>query len=149
MPDSFGAIVADALDGVKRDAPACATSMARAIGATRVVLRVDGEIAAVACDGGEVALSRGAPAKASGAPTATLTTTTRVLLDLLDGRRTLLSAVESNAMRVRAQPADAAGLFDALGCFVEGVARGGDPASVVQRFRRLARDRDRRGGGER
>ncbi len=149
MPDSFGAVVSEALAGVKRDAPACAASMARAIGAARVLVHVDDETATVACDGEQVELRSGEPADGPGAATATLTTSSRVLLDLLDGRRTLLGAVESNALRVRARPADAAGLFDALGRFVEGVARGGDPAAVVERFRRLVRDRERAEGGDR
>jgi hypothetical protein len=147
MPESFGAFVAEALEGVKRDAPACAASMARSIGTTRVDVHVDGETIAIWCEGAEIELARREPPYLRTlAATASLTTTSRALLDLLDGRRSLLSAVASNEVRVRARPVDAAGLFDALSRFVEGVARCNGAASSIERFRRHVLDGELLGG---
>jgi hypothetical protein len=149
MPDAFGAFLAEALEGVKRDAPACAASMARSIGAARVVVRVDGGTTTIRSDGADVGIDHDLAVDHDADHDVDVTTTSRTLLDLLDGRRSLLSAVTSNAVRVRAHPAEAAGLFDAIGRFVEGVARCADASARVERFRRHVLEANSARGGDR
>jgi hypothetical protein len=150
MRESFGSLLADALECMTRDAPACMLAMARSVGSTRVLLLVDGETAVLRSDGPEICLTTDGDASTplTDGPTATLVASSSTLLDVLDGRRSLLSAVRDNAVCVRASAADAAGLFDALRSFVEGVARSSDSPSAYERFRSyVAGARLARGGG--
>jgi hypothetical protein len=137
MGESFGGFLADALAGIQRDAPACAAVLASSLAATDVVVRVDGETMTLRTVGGRLELVAGGGDSAADSTrgTARLVTTSGALLGILEGRTSLLCAVKSNAVCVRATPAGAAQLFDALRVFVEGVARSRDSVSAYERFR--------------
>jgi hypothetical protein len=142
MPESFNTFAARALHDLERDAPACAIAMATALGDTRIVARVDGETTVFWCEGKRPRLDGRDPgAVEPDERTALLETTSRVLVDLLSGRNTLLSAVKSNAVRIRAPSRASARLFDAMRAFVEGVARSSDATSLYERFRTATDDR--------
>jgi hypothetical protein len=142
MPESFNTFVTRALHDLERDAPACAIAMAAALGDTRIVARVDEETTVFWCEGKRPRLDDRDPgAVEPDERTALLETTSRVLVDLLSGRETLLSAVKSNAVRIRAPSSTAARLFDAMRAFVEGVARSSDATFLYERFRTATDDR--------
>jgi hypothetical protein len=142
MRESFNTFVRRALDCIEQDAPACAVGMAKALADTRIVARVDEETTVFWCDGCRPRLDDRDPGDvAPDERTALLETTRGALSELLSGGTTLLRAVRSNAVRVRAPSATAARLFDAMRAFVEGVARSRDATSLYEQFQGRSDDR--------
>jgi hypothetical protein len=142
MPESFNAFIARALDGIERDAPACATAMAKALGDARIVARIDEETTVCRRDGTRPKVDDRDPgAVPPDERTVLLETTARTLVELLSGRDTLLCAVKSNALCIRAPSSTAACLFDAMSIFIEGVARSSDATSLYECFLRAFNER--------
>jgi hypothetical protein len=148
MRESFNSFAVQALAAVERDAPACTVAMAKAMGETRIVARVDGAPTVFRCEGASPKIDGSDPGPVEpDEHTALLETTARALVHLLAGRDTLLDAVRSNAVRVRAPSGSAARLFDAMRAFVEGVARSPEATALYERFRRSVDDPMTVGGG--
>jgi hypothetical protein len=145
MHDSILALVESALADVTVDAPQCATAMAHALDASRLLARVGSETMLARVESGAV---RVLPSPRDGAPEteAFLATTPRALLDLLEGKQRLLDAIRADRLHVRAAAADAARVFDLLRHFVEGVARSRAGASHFDRFRRHVDEQSKLGG---
>jgi hypothetical protein len=145
MGEPFVDFLQTAIALVKRCAPFCADAMASALAATRLVVHLEGERCAVLVDGGSVRAHSAPEASLEpGADQAVLSTTSKTLLELVDGAG-LLDLVTSNRMRVRATPECAARVFDTLRLFVEGCARSPEIDPVLAAFRAQVESSSSRG----
>jgi hypothetical protein len=136
MGSAFLEFLVNALASVRRDAPACAAAMARALGPTGVIVEVSGEVVAIASSpDGLAAMAIASDGVGRDPARPRLSVGARTLLELVDGEHELLPTVLANALRVRAAAADAARLFDAVRLFVEGCARSGAAVEQLSVYR--------------
>ena len=145
MRDPFGKFLADSLDAITRDAPACADALAATLGPAVIDLVIDGERTVVYRDRDRVRVTAASTRlSAAGGPIVRVATTARTLLDLADGRDELLPAILANRIRVRAAERDAERLFDVMRLFVEGNARSRAAPGLFAEYHRQVTHESRR-----
>lgn len=106
-----------ALEALRAEAPKAYALLLRALAPTGLLLCVDGETQVLAVVQGAHRLSTRGTAAAS------LRTARTALVELLEGRRTLLDAVLDESIEIRGTPERVAALHDALVAFFAGSVR--------------------------
>lgn len=146
MPaDGFASFLARSLRLLDAEAPQAAALLGRSWAGRTLHLEVDGEALAVRGEQGRLTVS-GASSPAAGPH---LRTRGAALLALLDGHRTLLSALRSDQLELHGEPGALAELMGALGLYLAGAVRCPSFPALLSQFRAgaaAARSSDERTG---
>jgi hypothetical protein len=120
---------------LRAEVPSAHATMCARLAPRRLVLRVDDEAVGL----------RFAPAEATfvGAsrnPAVELATSRRTILDMIDGRHTLLTAVLAELMWLRGRPADVLAFHDGLTIYLHGGVRAPSFRHLLAEFRGEGRE---------
>ncbi len=126
----FGALIEESLTALRIGQPRAWVGLCAALDGRVLALTVDGETWRVGGPGEAVAVRQGA-----GAAVARLTTTGACLLDLVDGRSTLLDALLSERMLLVGPVDECLRFFDAWRIYLLGAVRSDACAVLLARYR--------------
>ena len=124
-----------ALEALRAETPKAYTLLLRALAPTGLLLRVDGETQVLAVVQGKHRLSTRGTAPVS------LRTARAALVELLEGRRTLLDAVLDDSIEIRGTPEQVAALHDALVAFFAGSVRSRSLPALLSSYLDASADR--------
>lgn len=126
MVDSFGAL--------EREVPSAYATMCSRLDGREVVLAVDGERLAI-----RFAAARATFLGKPEAPAVELRTSRATILDVIEARDSLLSAVVADRMWLRGRPGDVLAFHDGLAAYVHGGVRAPTFRTLLAEFRVVAR----------
>jgi hypothetical protein len=145
MPEpSLTHLVADSLVALRRETPDAYRRLGRALGARTARFRIGVDCFVVHCAGREVGLGRPAPAAAAAAAAAAeveVETTWAAIVDIVEGRCTLLDALLDGRVFARGAPEDVAAVYDGMMEYVCGAVTGRSFPGMWGELRRAAEAR--------
>jgi hypothetical protein len=130
---TFVELLSGAVAAVERDAPGCAQGMARTLGANAVGIVVDHERVTLHASSGAIRADR-----SDGAAAVRVATRRVAIIELIDGRRGLVDAVEAGTVLVAGSPVDLEAVDGALRWFLSGSLRSAAVRALWARYRRGA-----------
>lgn len=133
----FAAFLGASLGLVERQQPGFYAGLCRALEGLRLGVEVDGERSWVGLVGGRV----GVLPRGEGAVDVEVRATRGAVLELLDGRHTLLSAVLAERLWLRGRPDALLGFDDALGAYLHGAVRAPGMPALLRAYREGPRAR--------
>ncbi len=132
MPeDGFRGFILGSFSALDREVPEAYQGMCRALSPRVLRLEVDGEPVTLAFEP-----SRVREADSAVAAVLDIRTTRRAILDTIDARHTLASAVLTDALEVRGTPADVIAFHDAFLVYVQGGVRAASFPELLAALRR-------------
>lgn len=132
--EGFGTLLADSLAVMAAESPLHAAALAAALGAAPVDFAVGAERVRVwRGPGGRVVVGP----VGGGAPAVRVVTGRAEILALLDGRRSLATAVREGALDLYGTPGEIARFIDVLVIYLHGAVRCPGMAGILARWRAL------------
>ena len=115
---------------LRGEVPSAYAAMCGRLSPRRLVLRVDGETIGLRFERTEAAF-----VPAAKHPAVELETSRRTILDMIDGRHTLVTAVLADEMCLRGSPADVLAFHDGLTAYLHGGVRAPSFRPLLAEFR--------------
>ncbi len=134
----LASFIARSLDAIEHEVPAAWLRLCEALDGRSIRLVVDGEAARLRGRDGGLRLDDG------GAAAVDVRTAHATILELLDGRVTLLDALLDDRIVVRGAPEDVLGFHDALICYLHGGVRSPSFRPLLDDYRGATARRRRR-----
>jgi hypothetical protein len=130
---SFASFLARSLTLLERELPWGYAAVCRALGEREVLIEVDGEKTPVMATGSVLRVER-----SSRAPVVECRTSRRAIVDLVDGKMTLVEAVESELVWLSGTVDDLLAFHDGLMAYLGGAVRSPSFVGLLGEFREFA-----------
>lgn len=130
MNARFTDFLGETLTALEQECPDAYEAMCRHLGDLEIHIEVDGAVTSVVGDSREIAIS-----SASASPRVRIVSTRRTVLDLIDRKATLLTAVRLGELRWTGASVDVSAFLEAFSAYLTGAVRSPSFRKLLDAYR--------------